>query len=109
MSQLKYVRKDSTHVVLTEHPDYIHPRDLAQELTARYGDKKFKISLRRNIYVIYINIEVAGSQFVHPYDAEDSERDIATRDANECYITQLEDTRLAEKVLSKARVSKFSQ
>lgn len=66
MSQLrlKFVRRDSKHVVLTEHPDYIHPRDLAEKLAARFGDKQFKISLRRNIYVIYVNREVAGKQFV---------------------------------------------
>lgn len=63
-SRLKFVREDSRHVVMTEHPDYIHPRALSEELTAQYGEKQFQISLRRNIYVIYINIEVAGKHLV---------------------------------------------
>ncbi|KAI1778971.1 hypothetical protein F4818DRAFT_235663 [Hypoxylon cercidicola] len=62
-SSLKFVRKDSTHVVLTEHPDFIHPRDLSETLAARFGDKQFRISLRKNIYVIYVNAEAAGKHF----------------------------------------------
>ena len=108
---------------MTQHPDYIQPRALAEELTAKYGDKHFTISLRRNVYVIYINVEVADKQFVcksasclkslsklgrqvRPSDVENAERCSAARDADEIYLRQLEDTKLAEKVLSRARVSK---
>lgn len=51
---LKLVRDDPNYVVMTQHPDYIHPKELSQSLGRAYGDKKFKISLRRNIYVVYI-------------------------------------------------------
>jgi hypothetical protein len=60
MSQFKLqlVRMDCNHVVLTEHPDRIHPRDLSVWLVDKYGAAHVKISLRRNIYVIYIDREV---------------------------------------------------
>ncbi|KAK6838022.1 hypothetical protein PG990_014681 [Apiospora arundinis] len=61
MSQcgLHFVRKDADHVVYTQHPDYIHPRDLSRRLVQEYGGTSFRISLRRNIYVVYVNNEVA--------------------------------------------------
>lgn len=61
MSQcgLHYVRQDADHVVYTQHPDYIHPRDLSQRLVREYGGTRFRISLRRNIYVVYVDSEVA--------------------------------------------------
>ncbi|KAI1087188.1 hypothetical protein F5B19DRAFT_476466 [Rostrohypoxylon terebratum] len=105
-SRLKYVRKDSKHVVMTEHPDYIHPRVLAEELTAQYGDKQFHISLRRNIYVIYINIEVAGKHLTQCSSDGDAEKNFATRGADETCSQQLEDAKLAEEVLRQARVSR---
>lgn len=51
---LEVVRNDADYLVMTQHPDYIRPHDLSQSLAHTYGDKQFKISLRRNIYVIYI-------------------------------------------------------
>lgn len=61
---LKFVRKDSRHIVLAEHPDNISPRELAEALSTRFGGNQFKISLRKNIYVIYVNKEATGTEFV---------------------------------------------
>ncbi|SCN76399.1 uncharacterized protein FFB20_10236 [Fusarium fujikuroi] len=54
ISRLTPVREDSNVKVLTETPDRIHPRDLSNSLSYLYGEKRFKISLQRNIYLIYI-------------------------------------------------------
>ncbi|KAI4859107.1 hypothetical protein F4820DRAFT_440802 [Hypoxylon rubiginosum] len=102
-SQLKYVRHDSKHVVMTEHPDFIHPQVLADELTNKYGDQKVKISLRRNIYLVYIDIEVADKEFLN--HKQDPESNVEKKDTNDIYYQKLEDTRLAEKVLKEARLS----
>ncbi|KAI8632603.1 hypothetical protein F5Y19DRAFT_325276 [Xylariaceae sp. FL1651] len=61
MSQysLRVVRFDNKHVVLTEHPDRIHPRDLSTYLLDKYGESHVEISLRKNIYVIYIDRKAA--------------------------------------------------
>lgn len=61
---LKLVRDDPNYVVMTQHPDYIHPKELSQSLGRVYGDKQFKISLRRNIYVVYITKPEADLLFV---------------------------------------------
>lgn len=105
---------------MTEHPDFIHPQVLADELTNKYGDQKVKISLRRNIYLVYIDIEVADkefvSEFIHCLDSisqlslqlnhkQDPESNVEKKDTNDIYYQKLEDTRLAEKVLKEARLS----
>lgn len=41
--------------VYTEHTDRIHPRDLSDSLAARVGKGKFRVSLRKNIYIIYVD------------------------------------------------------
>ncbi|XXH02379.1 hypothetical protein Hte_008754 [Hypoxylon texense] len=105
-SSLKFVRKDSTHVVLTEHPDSIHPRELSESLAARFGDKQFRISLRKNIYVIYVNAEAAGKQFDRPHSAKDPETDLSIGYAGCGYDQRLIDTKMAEKVLRDARILK---
>ncbi|GAW23371.1 hypothetical protein ANO14919_129290 [Xylariales sp. No.14919] len=51
---LKFVRKDRDRVVYTEHPDHIHPRDLSLWLEKEYGERHVRVSLRKEIYVIYI-------------------------------------------------------
>jgi hypothetical protein len=52
---MRLVRPGKTKIVFTQHPDNIHPRDLSSELLNKYGEQSVKISLRRNIYVIYID------------------------------------------------------
>jgi hypothetical protein len=73
--RLKTVRQDADVWVLTEHTDRIHPRDLSDNLSARFGKDKYKISLRKNIYVIYIDIRKRKndevSRAVHLVDVTD--------------------------------------
>ena len=124
--KLKFVRRDSDYVVLTEHPDRIHPRDLSDTLLAHYGEKHFEISLRRNIYVIYINRKVVGDHFVSetmqspercvsngenqdstPVDEVlDLQGDLAVGSKTENYQQKLLDIKMAEEVLRKARLPK---
>ncbi|KAI8635653.1 hypothetical protein F5Y19DRAFT_408637 [Xylariaceae sp. FL1651] len=61
---LKFVRKDNDRVVYTEHPDHIHPRDLSLWLEKEYGEPYVRVSLRKEIYVIYIaRAKVDNSNF----------------------------------------------
>lgn len=53
--RLQFVREDDEHVVYTEHPDRIHPRELSTWLQGKYGKSNVDIYLLKNIYVIYIN------------------------------------------------------
>lgn len=124
MSQLrlKFVRKDSKYVVLTEHPDFIHHKDLAERLACRFGKNQFTISLIRNIYIVYLNREAAGKEFVsesshcldqsskqngqdHAQNADGSESGLADGDIDEDFHQQMLDSKLAEKVVIAARLS----
>lgn len=67
--RLKLVRQDSRHLVYTEHPDHIHPRDLSGWLLDKYGADNVKISLKRNIYVIYVDRELTNSVSAHHQSA----------------------------------------
>lgn len=58
----KVVRKSPGVVVFAEHPDYIAPRQLTESLTAQFGQDNFKISLRKNIYVIYVDRRVVSDE-----------------------------------------------
>lgn len=53
--KLRYVRQNQTVRVFTQHSDLIHPRDLSRILSDRFGKEKFGVSLRKNIYIIYID------------------------------------------------------
>ncbi|KAI0855221.1 hypothetical protein F4860DRAFT_497082 [Xylaria cubensis] len=57
---LKFVRKDQYRVVLTEHPDRIPPQDLHSWLLQKYGEPHVRVSLRRELYVIYIDRTVVN-------------------------------------------------
>lgn len=118
------MRTGSDYIVLTEHPDHIHPEALSKTLMRRYGDNQFKVSLRRNIYVIYVNKSVADEQLVglptqFPCKASEPKNQDDIRDFNnkefggnlpdsynsQGYQQRLLDTKLAEKVLRNARIS----
>lgn len=49
------VREDDGVTVYTEHTDRIHPRDLSDSLARKVGKDRFRVSLRKNIYIIYID------------------------------------------------------
>lgn len=54
--RLRTVREDDKVLVLTQHTDRIHPQALSDNLTAQVGKSRFKICLRSNIYIIYVDI-----------------------------------------------------
>jgi len=56
LRQLQLVREDSVFTVYAESPKYILPRELSDKLTEQYGNH-FRVSLRRGVYVIYIDRE----------------------------------------------------
>lgn len=64
LSQFVQVRKDEHFEVLAEHPDRIHPQALSSQLSSLVGKSHFKVSLRRNIYVIYLYRQTGGNQYV---------------------------------------------
>ncbi len=124
---LKFVRKDSEYVVFTEHPDHIHPWVLSKALLDNYGKDHFEISLRRNIYVIYVDSQVVGDRFVSETiqspegcmsnrekqdlnpaaEVLDSRADLTSRRPEAKDSQQkLRDIKLAENVLREARLSK---
>ncbi|KAI1118168.1 hypothetical protein F5Y14DRAFT_401295 [Nemania sp. NC0429] len=70
---LKFVRKDRDRVVLTEHPDRIPPGDLHSWLLNKYGEPHVKVSLRRELYVIYIDRTVVNIVDYCPDTPEDTD------------------------------------
>jgi hypothetical protein len=50
--------------VFTEHTDRIHPQDLSNDLVGQFGKDKFRVSLRKNIYVVYIDMRKSGDDDV---------------------------------------------
>jgi len=52
---LKFIREDPKHFVYA--PENIQPRALSDLLVKNYGNEHFQISLRRGVYVIYIDRE----------------------------------------------------
>lgn len=48
------MRSESGFDVFTQHPDHIRPSELSSSLLDRYGQDGFQISLRRNVYIIYV-------------------------------------------------------
>jgi len=105
---LLFVRSDARHVLLAGHPDYIRPRDLSDSLVDKYGEKHFRISFRRNIYLIYVDIEVADDYLDCMSPAEAVEQPAASAEESEEaeYQQNMLDVNLAEKLLREARLPK---
>ena len=112
------MRQDSNVLVLTEHTDRIHPRDLSDNLSARVGKDKFKISLRKNIYIIYVDIrkrkhdEVSkAAKLVDATDQDNQNRDSGSDDEEiqefsigpKTHQQRLLDIKSAEQILSEAK------
>lgn len=68
MSQagLKLIRSDSYEDVFTEHPDHICPSELSKSLLDKHGQDGFRVSLRRNVYIIYVKREKDDQRPVSP-------------------------------------------
>ncbi|KAF2107048.1 hypothetical protein BDV96DRAFT_308952 [Lophiotrema nucula] len=106
--RLKLVRRDANVAVLTEHTDRIHPRVLSEALLARFGKDHFKISLRKNIYIIYIDIRRAKDDRDEIADVEALEAQIDRSIGPKTYEDRLLDIKLAEKILRDARSPNYS-
>ena len=116
---LRCVREDQSVTVYTEHTDRIHPRDLSDSLARKVGKDRFRVSLRKNIYIIYIDAKthepgVVSTMYV-PKDSTNKE--IQNQDTHSddgevqaklaippTYQQRLEDFKLAEKILRASRL-----
>jgi len=100
---LRCVREDQSVTVYTEHTDRIHPRDLSDSLARKVGKDRFRVSLRKNIYIIYIDAkthETGSKQDAHSDDGEVQ----AKLAIPPTYQQRLEDFKLAEKILRASRL-----
>ena len=107
--------------VYTEHTDRIHPRDLSKGLAAKVGKDKFFVSLRRNIYIIYIDergqnnddvgtapsLEDSANATAQEQDALSDDGEKTSRPSIEppTYQQRLADFEVAEKILCASRLS----
>lgn len=65
---LQLVREDTSIRVFAGWHDRIHPQQLSESLCTEYGKDRFQISLRRNVYLIYVQRETTGEKTVcKPY------------------------------------------
>ncbi|PVH93373.1 hypothetical protein DM02DRAFT_228376 [Periconia macrospinosa] len=114
------VRKDADFWVLTQHTDRIHPQDLSNRLSNVVGKERFRISLRKNIYIIYIDMKHRQndkvSRATQPGEAangKDQNRDPGSDYEEgsrgytigpETYKESLQDIKLAQKKLRGERI-----
>ncbi|KAJ3580370.1 hypothetical protein NPX13_g180 [Xylaria arbuscula] len=105
---LKFVRKDRDRIVLTEHPDRIPPQDLYPWLEQKFGESHVRVSLRRELYVIYIDRKVVNIAEFCPDTSEDTDTEEIQQKLGRELIPDLEriqqDIEDAIEVLKKARM-----
>jgi hypothetical protein len=117
MSELRLhrVRQDVSVTVYTEHTDHIHPRVLSENLAKDVGTGRFRVSLRKDIYIIYINAEKHEGNIVSTLHSPKSladgqmQKQVTLSDDGEeqgrstieppTYEQRLEDFKRAEKIL----------
>ncbi|KPM37794.1 hypothetical protein AK830_g8765 [Neonectria ditissima] len=105
LPKLKLVKERDNVTIYTEHSDRIHPRDLSNSLLSRFGENGFEISMRRNIYVVYIvdkKHSISSPAARESDTAEDNALGTVLRDCQK----RLEDVKEAEGVLMNARLCK---
>jgi hypothetical protein len=106
--------------VYTEHTDRIHPRDLSDSLAKKVGKDRFRVSLRKNIYIIYVDAQTYEKEDVSIMrsridlaDGKTQKQDTHSDDGEErtrlaieppTYQQRLEDFNMAEKILCAARL-----
>ncbi|KAI1198649.1 hypothetical protein F5X97DRAFT_342540 [Nemania serpens] len=106
--RLQFVREDDEHVVYTEHPDRIHPRELSTWLQGKYGKSNVDIYLLKNIYVIYINRnavspgEIGSLPTTDTSNTHSKPEDSTTSD----WRQRLADVKDAQAILEKHRLSR---
>lgn len=117
---LRFVREDQSATVYTEHTDRIHPQDLSNSLAKKVGKDRFRVSLRKNIYIIYVDAKNQNKNDVSKLhilkssaDVEIQKQDSHSDDEEEqkrlaieppTYQQRLADFRLAEKILCASRL-----
>lgn len=121
---LTLVREEASFSVWTEHSDRIHPKDLSRHLSDAVGKERFRISLRKNIYIIYVyrrhcrnddvsrlirSVEAAANGREQNRDpgSDDEEGSMEYRIGPKTYQERLQDINLAEKKLSSERITKW--
>ena len=119
---LTLVREEADLSVWTEHSDRIHPKDLSRRLSDAVGKESFRISLRKNVYIIYVDRrrrenDDVSREIRSPKAANGKEqnRDTGSDDEEDSrehtigpktYQERLQDIKLAEKKLSRERTPK---
>ncbi|EUC31149.1 hypothetical protein COCCADRAFT_28065 [Bipolaris zeicola 26-R-13] len=121
---LTFVREEANLSVWTEHSDRIHPKDLSRHLSDTVGRERFRISLRKNIYIIYVDRRNGGnddvSRAIRSVDAaangkeqncdpgsDEEEGSKEQKIGPKTYQERLQDIKLAEKKLSSERIPKW--
>jgi hypothetical protein len=99
------VRQDEHYQVLAEHPDRIHPRELSSALVSSVGENRFKVALRRNIYVIYVYCQ--PEEDLRALKAKVSDDNLKEDTELLDYQRRLQDFKLAEQKLREARLSRL--
>jgi hypothetical protein len=102
--QLRPVRQDQSVTVYTEHTDRIHPRDLSRSLAARVGKDKFRVSLRKNIYIIYVDIRIHEDEDKQDVLSDDGEERGRYTIEPPTYQQRLADFKMAQNILCSARL-----
>lgn len=102
--QLRRVRQDKSVTVYTEHTDRIHPRDLSNSLAAGVGKDRFRVSLRKNIYIIYIDIRTYEDNDKQDTLSDDGEDRGRCTIETPTYQQRLADFKMAQKILCAARL-----
>ena len=119
---LTLVREEADLSVWTEHSDRIHPKDLSRCLSDAVGKERFRISLRKNIYIIYVDrrrpendsvsrairsVEAANGEQNRDPESDDEEGSREHTIGPKSYEERLQDIKLAEKKLSSERIPKW--
>ena len=104
---LPLVREETNFSVWTEHSDRIHPKDLSRQLSDAVGKERFRISLRKNVYIIYVDRRRRGSDDTRDPGSGDEEDSMEHTIGPKTYQERLQDIKLAEKKLSSERISKW--
>jgi len=100
---LRFVREDQNATVYTEHTDRIHPQDLSNSLAKKVGKDKFRVSLRKNIYIIYVDAKKHNKDDKQDSHSDDEEEQTRLGIEPPTYQQRLADFRLAEKILCASR------
>ncbi len=98
--ELKFVREDPDLelLVFAECPDCILPRELSARLVRRFGSGNFRISLQRNVYVIYVDRWAPAFRQNVVHD-EDRNGGLGKSLKRQDYKQRSRDVRMAQKVL----------